>query len=941
MVAGRDPEVALALLPPTLDLVGRAVRRFGGTVNRVTGDGVMALFGAPHGEEEHALGACCAAVVMNDLLARSGLKVQLRVGIHTGELIVHALRVGDVNALEAAGEAVHLAARLQQEAAPGEVILSHVTFGLARGRATSQPLGLKQLRGFAAPVEAHLLTSADPSLTRLDVAGRQGLSRFIGRQAEWARMRAMSARAAAGHGGAIALTGEPGIGKSRMIREFAADLGAGIQVVEARGIRWRDDAGFYALRPVIRRLLGLDAAPSPAAIAARLDAVPEGARAALVALLGLPPAASWSRLEASQRRRQMVDACTGLCRNAARLEPLVLIFDDLQWADPESQEVLEQLLAEAAMLPFLLVLGWRPEFTPRWADLVDPEILALAPLASGEARELVQSLLPHAQTHDYATIERVASRSAGNPYFIEEATAALPELTEVPASVRSVLSARLDRLTDPDKRMIELLAVVGEPAGEALLDATLTTQKGQESVMTRLPGLERSGFLRVDGVGAAARVSCRHALLQDVVYGGLTSRRKREWHAAVAVSMERLAGAASAEEAEVLSRHARLGGLWEAALRHARTAAGRAIDRFANREAAGFFEDALAALAQLPEDAAHLELGVDLRLAMRDPLFRLGRTKALRDRLDEAEKLAEGLGEGGRLAQLRIFQCHHAWLQGDNMTAAAAMARAAEQAEAEGNATLALRVTFQRGMLAQSLGAYREAASAMAEVAENGADPAHGGRFGIDPPLVVVARGYRARLLADLGEMEEAAVEVAHCNHWAEQVNRPFSWIFARMAEGYVMHCQGQSEAATVLLAEALAQCERAEAELMRVAALMLLGIAELGARRAERAREHLALAVEMADQMRFMAQQPMRLAMLAWALLRLGRLGEARARAAEALAMAEMQGDRASEAAALLVQAELPGTESRALLHRAAALADALQLTPLAARVQKSLAAF
>ena len=222
------------------------MQRYGGTVNRVTGDGLMAMFGAPFTDEEHALGACCAALEMHAALARSEFEIPLRVGIHSGEIVVHQLRIGTVHTLDAAGEAVHLAARLQQDAPSGSTWISDATFALARGRVETRIVGPQPFRGFAVPVVVHLLQAADASLSRLDVAGRRGLSPFVNRRAELDVLEAAYARAAAGKrlrrraGRAI-----PGVGKSRLIREFVAAR-SGVRVLEARCTRWRDDSGFHA-----------------------------------------------------------------------------------------------------------------------------------------------------------------------------------------------------------------------------------------------------------------------------------------------------------------------------------------------------------------------------------------------------------------------------------------------------------------------------------------------------------------------------------------------------------------------------------------------------------------------------------------------------------------------------------------------------------------------
>lgn len=887
LVADRDPEQALDLLRPALDLLGDAARRYGGMVNRITGDGLMALFGAPLTDEEHALGACCAALEMQSALLRAGLGLELRIGIHTGDVIVHGLRVGGIEALDAAGAAVHLAARLQQGAPPGDVWISDMTFGLAHGRLVARAVGPVPLRGFETPVAIHALTAADPSLTRLDIAGRRGLSPFVNRLREMALLRGALDQALAGRGQAVALVGDAGIGKSRLIRDFAATIGADARVIEARGLRWRDDSGFLPLRSLLRRLFGI--AATEADIPARLVAagVAAAAQAPIAALLGAEPGPDWARLEATQRRRRMIEACADALLHAAGRAPLVAVLDDLHWTDPETEAVIARLLDRMAGCRLLLVLGWRPDFAPGWQGAPALTVIPLVPLSETESRDLARSLLaPHYV--ETTAAEEIAARADGNPFFIEEA-AAMPDLATLPPTVRSLLGARLDRLPAAEKHLMEVVAAVGEPTTEAVLAAVM--EVGQPDLGAMVPHLEKGGFLRIDGVGDAVRVACRHSLFQEAAYSGLTGKRRRAMHAAIAVALERIAGDRVAEEAEVLARHARRGELWEASLRHARVAADRAMARFANREAARFYDDALVALSHLPQDAANLALGLDLRFAQREALFRLGRIEALRTRLDEAEVLAQRLGDRARLGQLRVFQSHHAFLGGDHAAAVAAAERAAEQAAQDGDAALALRAVFQRALGEMGQGRLADCVAGMARVAAEADAAAHGGRYGLDPPLVVVALGYQARALTDLGALAEASEIVAACKARAAVVARPFSWIFPALAEGHLLTARGEARAAVAVLTEALAMCDRAESDLVKVVALMLLGQAEAAAGEVTSAIGRFERSIAMGEAMGFLLHHRQKLEGLAGVLAKVGRGEEARVRMAEALAMGGRQG--------------------------------------------------
>ena len=920
-VADQDPEVALDLLRPALGLLTDAVQRYGGTVNRITGDGLMALFGAPYTDEEHALGACCAALEMHAVLARSGFDIQLRIGANSGEIVVHALRVGTTETVDAAGEAVHLAARLEQSAPPGSTWISETTFALACGRVETRIVGPLQLRGFGTQVVVHLLQAADASLTRLDVAGRRGLSPFVNRQDELTALETAYARAAAGHGCAIALEGDAGAGKSRLIREFVAAR-SGVRVLEARCTRWRDDFGFHPMRVLTRRLLGLDASENVEATHARLEraaaapgAPPPEALAAIAVMQGIGapeewagveispsgrryragagPVTGWAGLDPNARRRRIIDGCLTVLLQAAADKPLLVVLDDIHWTDADTDEVVARLLDALDGSRLLLVLGWRAGYRSVWAGHGALTRIALSPLSPANARDLARQVLGQRAAND-DVVDLLADRTGGNPFFIEEA-AAMPDLMQAPPSVRGVIGARLDSLDASKKQFIEALATVGEPASAKLLTIVVggdTPGREPEVVGAEL---ERAGLLRIDGAGDTARFVCRHSLLQEVAYGGLTRMRRRALHARIAAAMEQLAGDRVAEEAEVLARHARLGEDWEAALRHARAAGARAASHSANRAAVRFYEDALEALARLPQDDAALSVGVDLRFALRDPLFRLGRITALRTRLDEAASVAERIGDTQRLGQLFIFQSHHAWLGGDYPATIAAAQRATALGEAQSDAALKLRAVFERALGEFGQGNLAMAAAGMAEVAEHAEDPALAGRFGLDAPLAVVALGYRARALTDLRQFEAADLAVKACGARAAEVSRPFTSIFVAVAEGYLLLARGAAAEAVPCLTDAVALCDKAEVDLMRPVAQSFLGAAEVASGAISSGLARLEFAVNAAADMGFLFHQPLRLALLSEALSAAGREDLARQRVAEAMDLATRQGDQLS----------------------------------------------
>ncbi|MBX9752104.1 MAG: AAA family ATPase [Roseococcus sp.] len=834
LVGRHDAETAHDLISTALEIAGQCVARFGGRVNRITGDGVMAMFGAPDGLADHALAACAAAL---DLQARLGAipgAVSLRVGVHSGEFLLHALHAAGLAALDATGAAVHLAARLQQAAGPGEALISGATLAAAGHAITAEPLGPLTLRGFPEAQQALRLRGADLSLSRFDA--RDGIEPgFVGRAAERALLAESLARAAAGEGHALLVLGEAGMGKSRLAREAAAEAPSGMRSLAGHALRWRREAALHPIADLIGRTRRPAEAPP-----------------ALAALLGEDPQdPAWRALQPSERRARSIAAASDWLLASAAEAPAVIILDDLQWADDATRLALEAVLPRLAGQPILLLLLARPEHALGLACRALPTI-HLAPMAGAEAASLAE-----ARGAAPGQASAIAARCGGNPFLIEQAAALGDSL---PPQARALLVERVDRLPAEAREVLRMLAVVEEPVTPEVLLACLTPEMRPDAIQRHLDALAEAGFLAREGLGSSTRLAPRHALLQEVVYRGLTRRRRLAHHARIFQGARPLVE----PEAPMLARHAWLGGLWAEALDRNEAAARRALARFANREAVTLLDRALDALSQLPEEPALLERGIELRLLLRDPLFRLGEGERLALRLREAEALAGRMAKQARLPELRVVQAHHAWMTGDLAEAERVLDLLEAEGRARDDAALLLRCRFQRGMVALSRRHHAEAAAAMAEVAADAAHPRHGGRYGLDAPLVVVALGYQARELADLGDLPAARAAADACIKAAEAVGRPFSWVFAVLADGHVMHRAGEPARAVARLSEALPHCEKAESDMMRVVVLMLLGDAELSLGDHAAARVHLEESVRLAEAMRFMALQDVRQALLA-----------------------------------------------------------------------------
>jgi class 3 adenylate cyclase/tetratricopeptide (TPR) repeat protein len=811
IVAGMDDESARDTIGATIETAAACIAEFGGRVNRITGDGIMAMFGAPDGLAEHALAACAAAIELHARVRR----IALRIGIHTGEFMMHPLRAAGISALDASGVAVHFAARVQQAAEPGETLIGETTLAAAGARLSAEPLPPISLRGFETPANLFRLRGADLGFTRFEDANAPR-SGFVNREAELAMLASALRAACEGRGGAVLVLGEAGIGKTRLAREIAAAAPPGMRVFSARALRWRREA---ALHPF-----------------AQLVGPADGDAPAVAALRGEDPMdAAWRALKPSERRAETIAAARDWLLAHAAEGPAAIVLDDLHWADEATIAALDGTLQALADKPVLLVLMARPEHPLGVAFEAQPT-LRLDPLGAAEAAALARE---HGSSD--ADADMIATRSGGNPFFIEQAAALGGGL---PQHVRGLLTERVDRLPPEARNVLRMLAVIEQPVAPALLHAAMARDMEPAVVEAHLAVLDHAGFLHRDGIGDRARVAPKHALLQEAVYRGLTQRRRRERHALIA----RLPDA----DADMVARHAWLGALWPEALESNEAAARRALARFAHREAVVLLDRALDALDHLPSSAETTTRAIDLRLLVREPLFRLGHNDALRPRLAEAVALAESIGDGPRLAQARIFESHHTWLVGDYDAALAAIRAADALAVASADEALALRVRFQRGLWALAVGRHAECAAEMAAVAAHADDPRHGGRFGLDAPLTIVAMGYQARSLADLGDLDTARAVVAACNTRAAEVAEPFANICAGLAETHVLTATGDPEGALVLVEQVLTQCGKLETDLMRVTALTMKAAALIALGRAAETRPVVEEGIRLAEAMPF-----------------------------------------------------------------------------------------
>jgi class 3 adenylate cyclase/tetratricopeptide (TPR) repeat protein len=969
LLADRDPEEARKILDPVLERMMEAVHRYEGTVNQVMGDGIMALFGAPLAHEDHAVRACYAALRMQESVKKYSEEVRrshaavvkIRVGLNSGEVVVRAIGSDLHMDYTAVGQTTHLAARMEQIADPGAIVITPDTLALAGGYVAVKSLGPIPVKGLADAVEVYEVTGAGPARTRLQASARRGLTRFVGRDAEVGQLRRAQQLAGTGHGQVAALVGEAGVGKSRLVYELThSHRLQGWLVLESASVSYGKATGYLPVIDLLKGYFKIQDRDDLREIREKvtgklltLDRALEPALPALLALLDVPvDDAAWRTLDPAQRRQQTLDAVRRLLLREAREQPLLVIFEDLHWIDSETQALLDGLVESLGSARLLLLVNYRSEYEHGWGSKTYYSQLRLDALPAESAGELLEALL--GDDPGLVPLKQLLVKR-GNPFFLEETVRTLVEMKalageggryrltqpvqaiQIPPTVQVMLAARIDRLSPEEKHLLQTAAVVGKDVPFGLLQAIADLP--DEALRRGLDRLQSAEFLYETGLYPDLEYSFKHALTHDVTYGGLLQERRRELHARIVAAIETLHRDRLDGEIERLAHHALRAGLWDKAVDFLRQAGDRAAARSANRDAAAHLRGALGALAHVAESRHRTETAIDLRVDLCGALSPLREFAAIRELLGDAESLADALDDSQRRGRVayRLGMC--AWQLDDIDGAIAASERALNLASvAEDPALLALacdnlgRAYFSKGHYQQGKAILEQNVAALTGDLERE-------RFGAAGFISVYSRHFLVRCCTQIGAFNEAR---AHAERAASIAgDHPHSAISARAALGFVGLARGQFAAAVSTLEHALELCERLDIKVWVPHLVSALGDAYTFC---DRIAEALPLLERGAS---FPGNgESSRRGRLSVGYLQAGRIEDARATARRALSTASGNGERGVEAEVLGVLGEialhddpLDAMDAEGCWSRALTLGRALEMRPLLAHCHLGLA--
>jgi class 3 adenylate cyclase/tetratricopeptide (TPR) repeat protein len=704
LAAERDPEEWRDIVTECLGTAGKAITDSGGYVARYMGDGVLAYFGWPNASEDDAERAVRAGLMIVDaieplnrrLMGKVSSELAVRVGIHSGWVVIDKL---GTNKVEIFGDTPNIASRVQERCDPNSVLITSAVHDLIAGQFIMENCGAHPLAGIARSVQLYrplAPSGVRRSWRRFRV---RGPTRFVNRKREIESLLSSWRGARNGVGQLVFMTGEPGIGKSRLVEEFRSRLRDTHIWMECAGERFAESAPFHTATKLLEQALDLEKDESAEVRMRRLKRALRSS--GLDLSVTLPLIAEMLKLPASQEnllvkigpeqaRDSLLTCLAEWMLKLARLQPLVLVMEDLHWVDPSSIELIGKLIEQSRDVPLMLIALARPEFRPPWEQRPTDKVIAVGRLSNDEIGEMIVAS-PDTDGLTEEVLAGVVKRSDGIPLFAEELLSFVVEgegdtrVNEIPATLLDSLTARLDRL-GPVRKVAQVAAVLGREFDYPLLRAVVSGS--DQYVQSALEALIRADLIYTQGKPPRANYQFKHAMIRDAAYEGLLKSERRELHARVARTMCEQFPALAAQPV-LLARHWTEAGETEFALEAWRNAGQAALARCAFKEAEEAFRQANAALGQLSpsetRDKGELALCSALvRVLQVTKGYSAPETMQLGVR---ARVLAERLGDLTQLVRQGARTWASIFFMGDYATAASMAKQILEVALTEGSSS--------------------------------------------------------------------------------------------------------------------------------------------------------------------------------------------------------------------------------------------------------------
>lgn len=810
-----DPEALHEIMGPYRKRCADVIQQAGGFVARYLGDGVLAYFGYPQASEDAAERAVNAGLVLIEAVGRlrddTGRPLQARVGIASGLVLIGDLvAAGAPHDHDVVGETPNLAARLQANAEPNSVIISGETHRLVGRLFECAAVNAQPLKGFAMPMESWRVVKRSEIANRFR-ALRSADALLVGREQETDLMIGGWESAKAGRGNVLLISGEPGIGKSRMVETLLNRL-EHEQHVQLRYFCApnRQDSTLYPVIAQIERAAGIGREDTAGQKLDKLEvmlrlATPDLSEATplIAELLSIPTEGRYRPLDLTpqKRREKTLEALIGQLEGLAH-QPTLVVFEDVHWIDATSLELLSLALDRAPKLPLLLVVTFRPEFVPPWLDRPHVTQISLDRLSRERSAELIADLTRTGALAS-ATVDQIIDRTDGIPLFIEELTKVLverggasPPAREIPATLRDMLTARLDRM-GAAKEVAQVASVIGNEFPARLL-ADVAPIAG-ELLNTELKKLVEAGLLFEQGDSPLTSYRFKHALIQEAAYQSLVRGTRQQYHRKIAETLKERFLDIAESQPEILAHHYSNSDLREAALPYLRAAAEKSMRRSANPEAIAHLTKAQELLNALPEGPERLQQELALQLAIGTPLIatkgfaspEVGKVYA------RAREICELAGHAPQLFPVQWGLWVFYTARGEHRTAQ----QLAEQCRGMGNAAndsdLLMLAHHASGVTLSALGQHSDALGELEQaIAIHDPERHASTAFAYGQDSGVVCRSQAAFSLWFLGYPDQARRKNEEAVALAKRLNHPYSLAAALDFSAWVDQLRGDSLAA-------------------------------------------------------------------------------------------------------------------------------------------------
>ena len=973
-----DPEDLREVVRAYQEACAKVIARFEGHIAQYLGDGLLVYFGYPLAHEDDAqravragLGMVEAVGQLNTRLGQEhGVHLAVRLGCHTGLVVVGEIGGGARQEQLALGETPNLAARLQGIAAPNTLVISTATFQLLGGFFACQPLGTPFLKGLAQPLAVYGVLYESMARSRLEAASSTGWTPLVGRAQEIGVLQERWAQVKEGRGQVVLLSGEAGIGKSRLAQVLKEQVAAEPQawLTPCQCSPYHQHTALYPMIELLERVVlqfgREETAPQKLS---KLEGflvqyglpLPE-ALPLFATLLSLPLAADYVPLHLSseQQKQQTLHSLLAILLRIAAQQPVLFVMEDLHWVDPTTLELLSQLIDQGPTTRILILLTFRPDFSPPWMGRAHFTQVTLLRLPPDQAAEM-SGRVAHGKVLPPEVVEQVVAKTDGVPLFVEELTKMVLEsglLEEVngryeltrplpplaiPATLHDSLMARLDRLATV-KTVAQLGATIGRTFTYELLHAVASLDEA--TLQHGLRQLVEAELVYQRGAGPQATYLFKHALIQDAAYQSLLRSTRQQYHQRIAQVVEAQFPETAETQPELLAHHYTEAGRHAQAMPYWQQAGQRAVRRSAYREAAACYEQALEALQQLPGGHEVPVEAIDLRLHLRNVLLPLGEQERILDHLRVAATLAEAVQDQPRLGWVTIYMTSCYYNLGQPENAVETGQRALTMARALGDVALHIQAAYYLGLAYHLLGHYRQAV----DLLESTVAALEGGlvheRFGLPYLPSVFSRTWLVWCLAELGAFDEGRAIGQDALRIAEASERPWDLLAALRGVGLRALGQGDIQVALPVFERCLDLCQTWE-----IAGWFAIIAAQLGYTYAlaGRMRDALPLLEQALGQgsARPSVYHARLLGYLSEVYLLDGRPEDALPHAVRALELSHARKERGFQAYALRLVGDIAAqhepcnvAQAAADYHRALALAEELGMRPLQAHCHRGL---